>query len=81
MSVNASEQGAIDDPGIVQPIGEVLYGTPASAAMRYGDLAALAGLVSFGPAQVQDYALPDMLNVGDIEPDKLGASESPGEAY
>ena len=66
MPVDASEQGALGDTCMVKPIGEVPDGTPAGSAMRYGDLAALAGLVSFGSAQVQDNTLPDMLHVGDI---------------
>lgn len=79
MSVDASEQGARGNACMVNPIGEVLDGTPAGAAMRYGDLSALASLVSFGSAQVQDNALPDVLQVSNIEPDKLRTSESSGE--
>ncbi len=80
MTVDVTEHGSLDDPRAFEPSLNRRDRTMTASGIRDADFSPVTELIRFRLAQMEDYALADMFDVGVIEPHQLRAPERPREA-
>jgi hypothetical protein len=80
MAINRAKYRAGPGAGYLDPAFERQDWAISGSAVGDADLSPRALLIGLTAAQMDDDALPDMLNIRMVEPDQLGAPEPASKA-